>query len=84
MYVGRDNSFHGDIPQEKFNIIMRCAYFGKNYVKENLQIIENYCLSNNKTANFLNSCFKNCLVSKKIVYQNSQSAGMNFALRYMY
>jgi len=71
-----EGDFFGDIPNEKFNIIMRCAYFGKKVLKDCFQMIENYCVENQVTIQELNSIFKDCLVSKEIVYQSSDSSGI--------
>lgn len=55
---------------------MRCAHYGKDYIKDYLQQIECYCLANKMSAQYLTDIFKNCLVAKEIVYQKP-STGIN-------
>ena len=76
LYLDCEEQFHGDIPEEKFNIIMRCAHYGKGVIKEYLDKIQKICESKNMDARFLNQSFKNLLVPKEMVYQNSDSTGI--------
>ena len=55
---------------------MRCAYFGKKVIKEDLGYVQKFCDSNNMDARSLNQSFKNLLVPKEFVYQNSDSTGI--------
>lgn len=55
---------------------MRCAHYAKEYISEYLKLVESFCSSNNITAKSLIIMFKDCLVSKDILYHNSGSTGI--------
>jgi hypothetical protein len=77
LFLESDKDYFGDIPNEKFNVIMRCAFFAKENATENLKEIKEFCSKNKITSQKITELFKNCLVSKKIIYQNYHSTGNN-------